>query len=429
MSDQPEIRAAPLEATGSKLEQQPCGICRRQFARYACPTCNLLYCSLTCFRSETHSQCSEGFYRKEIESGIKNESSRSAEERMKMLELLKRVEDQSLEDGMEILGGDEDDEDDEADDLAKRLDGIDLENATAADVLDALTPEQRERFAKLFKDPDSNLARQLLSSEALELERSRPWWESPMSSDPYLKPSMSQEMQPTERPPLMEIPQQLLSRRPSGPSLLYNICAVMLTYAYLIRHFSVSTLHQLLSSDSEEEAAAARHVVRQALPFISDRQSTLVHTGTKGVISSVWTGFGEGQVDAKTITVLLRDAAVLLAPRKVAPLAEASASPEEQILSRPSINCVLALSDLRAVFDPSLSGVGKRNAHVGMKLTFYAAHVLDYPIRPLQELVDELQAQARVIGRDDTQDSAEPSSAKAPAAVVASKPGKIEELS
>ena len=26
--------------------------CRRQFAKYTCPTCNIPYCSLTCFRSQ-----------------------------------------------------------------------------------------------------------------------------------------------------------------------------------------------------------------------------------------------------------------------------------------------------------------------------------------------------------------------------------------
>ncbi|KAH9013874.1 hypothetical protein EDB84DRAFT_1228143, partial [Lactarius hengduanensis] len=51
--------------------------CRRQFSRYTCPRCNLLYCSLSCFRAEGHSQCSEPFYRDQLASDIHTEPSTS----------------------------------------------------------------------------------------------------------------------------------------------------------------------------------------------------------------------------------------------------------------------------------------------------------------------------------------------------------------
>ncbi|KAI0297603.1 hypothetical protein B0F90DRAFT_1634051, partial [Multifurca ochricompacta] len=69
-----------------------CGRCRRQFSRYTCPRCNLLYCSLSCFRAEAHSQCTEPFYHDQLASDIHAEPSSSVAERKAMLDLLKRFE-------------------------------------------------------------------------------------------------------------------------------------------------------------------------------------------------------------------------------------------------------------------------------------------------------------------------------------------------
>ena len=79
------------------------------------------YCSLSCFRSESHGQCSETFYKKELESEIRTKPSASMEERRQMMEMLKKFEE---EDGQEdsLL----EDEDDGSDDLAKRLSNVDL---------------------------------------------------------------------------------------------------------------------------------------------------------------------------------------------------------------------------------------------------------------------------------------------------------------
>lgn len=31
--------------------------------KYSCPRCNILYCSVNCYKSEAHLQCSETFYK------------------------------------------------------------------------------------------------------------------------------------------------------------------------------------------------------------------------------------------------------------------------------------------------------------------------------------------------------------------------------
>ena len=73
---------------------------------------------------QSHSQCSETFYRKEVESDIRSEPSKTAQERLKMMELLKRFEEESIQDGPKSLNDDEDDP--EETDVAKRFKHVDL---------------------------------------------------------------------------------------------------------------------------------------------------------------------------------------------------------------------------------------------------------------------------------------------------------------
>ncbi|KAG7443578.1 uncharacterized protein BT62DRAFT_874863, partial [Guyanagaster necrorhizus] len=135
--------------------------CRRQLSKYTCPTCNLPYCSLTCFRSPAHGDCSETFYKNEIQRDVGADQNLKAEERIKMMEMLKRfeaMENKEDEDGV--------------DGLAERFEGIDLDNTD--ELWSRLTPAERTKFLNAVADPSSELARSLLASE--EYERS-PWWE------------------------------------------------------------------------------------------------------------------------------------------------------------------------------------------------------------------------------------------------------------
>lgn len=121
--------------------------CRRQISRYTCPSCNLSYCSLKCFRSEVcfpvhilptpnespkkpHSRCSEMFYRKEIETGIKSDTSKTEGDRDNMVELLKRIEEQSTSDEDGLFH--HSDEEHEEDNLAHRFSAIDISESPSA---------------------------------------------------------------------------------------------------------------------------------------------------------------------------------------------------------------------------------------------------------------------------------------------------------
>ncbi|KAF8757824.1 neurogenesis [Rhizoctonia solani] len=66
-----------------------------------------------CYRAEAHSACTETFYKAALVEEIKSEPARPTEEKQQMLELLKRFEEESIEE----------EGSDEEDDLALRLEG------------------------------------------------------------------------------------------------------------------------------------------------------------------------------------------------------------------------------------------------------------------------------------------------------------------
>jgi hypothetical protein len=78
-------------------------------------------------KRKAHTQCSEGFYKKEIESDIHSGPSKTAQERQQMMELLKKFEEEASSQTF-IPDGEEDDEEDEDDssDLARRFESVDL---------------------------------------------------------------------------------------------------------------------------------------------------------------------------------------------------------------------------------------------------------------------------------------------------------------
>ena len=40
-----------------------CPLCLKQPSKYTCPRCNTRYCSVDCYKSEKHRDCSEMFYK------------------------------------------------------------------------------------------------------------------------------------------------------------------------------------------------------------------------------------------------------------------------------------------------------------------------------------------------------------------------------
>ncbi|KAI0352088.1 hypothetical protein OH77DRAFT_1409888 [Trametes cingulata] len=418
-----ETQAEPIIASAAQTESVttvPCAICRRQFSRYTCPRCNIPYCSLVCFRSEKHANCSESFYRKEVELDVKSAPSASVEEKRRMMDLLKRFEEDSLDESPLLADSDNEDEDD-ADDLHRRLQNIDLDSASYEELWAALTPAEREKFLRAINDPNSELAQQLLASEELERERVDPWWEAPADAEPEDSSASSSgatARRHGSKPPIMSIPEPLIKQSSnnalSGPLLLYNICAVVITYAYIIRYFAISPLSSLSPADPDH--AEVRKSISQLVPFLTDRRSTLAHSSLSGVVTDLWSRFPTGHMNAQFFSLLLKDTALLLRPAHVTVISQrGSTLTAAELEAHPSANALRVLSDLAEFFSeaPAQSTVSRKDAstssskpkpnHIMHKLTFYAAYILGMPAPMLRVLADEATMRAKALEKEAKQ--------------------------
>jgi hypothetical protein len=201
--------------------------CKLRKAPYSCPSCNVHYCSLDCFRSESHADCSEAFYRKSLLQDVDSRASGDAEKR-EMLEMLKRLEDE------DPAGSDDDDD---FDGLADKLDGVDLgpdsfppcylsishtqkclpaDSIPSEQLLKMLSAREREDFLSHLQDPA--LATQLLGSVRMR----KPWWERTFGSeeDDYEpKPDFVAEQDIPALPPAV---------KEKAPTLKWNFVAALL---------------------------------------------------------------------------------------------------------------------------------------------------------------------------------------------------------
>ncbi|KAK1228466.1 hypothetical protein PQX77_008484 [Marasmius sp. AFHP31] len=322
--------------------------------------------------SQAHSDCSESFYKKEIANGIDTEPSKSAEERLKMLEILKRFEEDNLEDEGIF---DEEEEVDNNDDFEDRFQGIDIENAAYEDIWERLKEDERKRFIKAIDNPDSDLRRDFVLSE----EHCKPWWEGHLEGE-------SAELQKAAHPTPMRVPLTMVKATsiPTGPPLIYNFIA----YAFATRHLNASPLANGPERDAKE-------IVEQLVPFLTEKKSTILHTDLDGV----------GLISNRTMSILLRDAAHLIRSRPPIVLLSQSefGAPEPgyaDIESQPNRYLVCVLSDLQHIYATS--------KHITHKLLFYASHILSTPSAVFQSLAVDLEDRSKEFGRVGNEVNSEP---------------------
>ncbi|EJD07314.1 uncharacterized protein FOMMEDRAFT_137674, partial [Fomitiporia mediterranea MF3/22] len=308
-------------------------------------------------------------------------------------------------------GGGEDEEDEDGDDLAERLGSIDIESASASDIWNALTPEERKDFMNKFRDPTSTSAQEFLRSAGLEADIILPWWLAPdVPLDEDVRTSRTQKY--GERPKMEIIPDALLSRTSgphTGPPLLYNICAVFIAYAYVTRHLGISPLSALRD---EDEKSSARQLMRELAPFLVDKRSTTLFVSMDDVVTDSWQRLVGSQKTGRTsFVVLLRDAARLLAPRRVTVVESSITRSSSGLEETPQRDALLALSDLITLF--TIRGGVAKETPASHKLRFYAALIASLPAQLLAAFSAEVSARARSVeveGQQFVQASEDPSS-------------------
>ncbi|KAK9476569.1 hypothetical protein V1514DRAFT_336388 [Lipomyces japonicus] len=175
---------ASIELSATRLAESPriCEFCKRKYAKYSCPRCGLLYCSLDCYRSKDHRDCSSTFYhesrRAASASFVKDkESELTNDEKKKLLEIIHEYE---VEAELNPLGEytvlDDDDtpqadldtklehtntSDEESDteerrkDLESRMNDIDIESADFYDLWKRLTIREQADFIRLTQEHEN----------------------------------------------------------------------------------------------------------------------------------------------------------------------------------------------------------------------------------------------------------------------------------
>lgn len=191
--------------------------CFLREAKYHCPTCRLPYCSLACFRANVHRACSEPFAQQSARENLSKEDvSVDDAERRKTMELLWR-----LETGEGVLSDESSDA--EHDDGAEHGGDEDV-GSDADEMLARLSLADRQRFQSLLRDPSRAARMYFEGDEGVPL-----WW--------------------TERTTLdgtadfvRDVEKLAASNVAVRADLRYNVVAVLLAYAYALRHGQLARL-------------------------------------------------------------------------------------------------------------------------------------------------------------------------------------------
>ncbi|ORX39316.1 hypothetical protein BD324DRAFT_619238 [Kockovaella imperatae] len=285
-----------------------CGICRKKDSNYTCPRCNIAYCSLECFRAESHGQCSEPFYRSTIFSEIATDPKVDNDEKRKMMEMLKRFEDAQIE-GEEAFEQLKRQEEEYADDqLLSALKGVDLDTISSNDLLKILPESDREAFIALLQNPDSETTRRILDAAVAEDEDAPaqlPWWENGLrfgDEDPLDEGEYA-------IPPEM-VPAELLSSvRPpegTGRKLFYNVLAVCISYVHILLSYRITSLSPNSLAEGGVSGPEIKAEVSAFVPFLTDSKSTTRFETVRDAWSAVWDIIEQAGVEGTSTENLVR---------------------------------------------------------------------------------------------------------------------------
>lgn len=199
--------------------------CNNSTSKYCCPKCNKYYCSLSCYQSEKHVQCSESFYEECVEQEIKNRAvdKKSANEIAKALnELMYNGEE--TQDNHNVLDSDEE----VCPNLAERLASCNLDDTYS--VWNSLTNDEHEEFRSLVD-----------SGEIYKLvPKWKPWWEKVDKKNLVEEVSENDPKNSCEYPTIKNkiINIDILTSHNPASNVKYNIVNVLSAYTVTVRYFN-----------------------------------------------------------------------------------------------------------------------------------------------------------------------------------------------
>lgn len=286
----------PTPTSSSSLSTRLCNICYLKPASYSCPRCNVPFCSLACFRKKEHQECSAAFSSSAIRLAGSADPGGADGDRQGVADILARLESDEREARLRQEDGDEDTDDEDAadDNVAVRasITEDEVEAASTEQLLAMLSTKERETFLEAVKNVDSArmlmervdrkaarraqgqssqkersvlIRTQSLAEEAPPKSTSKlvwqtsPWFERPEAC-PYLTDRSSEHVAAyvASIGTIMAAGSTTVTSSPVN--LTYNLCTVLMAYAYVLRHFDLESLSQLLSHKPQTEEVMTRRV-------------------------------------------------------------------------------------------------------------------------------------------------------------------------
>lgn len=278
----------PATTSNSRVATRLCNICYAQPAAYNCPRCNIPFCSLLCFRRREHQECSAAFSSSEVGLAAGwSDLTAQDRERGKVADILHRLEEgekesrQREEDALQS-DSEEDDDLDESVRLRADVTAEQIESASDEALLAMLTPKERQRFLNALKSQQSaarfmerldRKAHQRMQQESQGTQqgtltttsiplneaiapkqrarmawKSTPWFERPEACPPISGRPKRQISAFTGALEKVLVARATLATSKDAPApvdLSYNLCTLVMAYAYTLRRMDITSLSGL----------------------------------------------------------------------------------------------------------------------------------------------------------------------------------------
>ncbi|CAH1401477.1 unnamed protein product [Nezara viridula] len=261
-----------------------CKLCLMKKAKYVCPRCGTPYCSVNCYKSEDHLDCSEAFYQEWIEGELKGNKV-SLDGKKKMMEILNRISNEDVTFDEEL---DSDDEE-SLPDLSERLAGIDINDSDK--VWGKLSVSEQAAFKELVKTGD-------ISSLIPAWE---PWWLQRINKPKLVELdkdffSEAELKDIKNKCPLHYKKIKLLSEitkiKPSH-CVSFDLINILGSYSLTVRYYNGNHF------DFPEEAAAIMHKLSKSLTYPQKFVSAEIALDAVGLEALTYNGIEVNEDDVK----------------------------------------------------------------------------------------------------------------------------------
>ncbi|CAO1635580.1 unnamed protein product [Sympodiomycopsis kandeliae] len=388
------IVLSPQPDSSTKGSSTTCLICHNAPSAYTCPTCNIPYCSLKCYKDENkHRGCLGQFQKrqeKEVrESVVEDEEEQEIEQdeqkqedKRKLLDMIKKwhiSQSNSNDDpGIDWNSLMQTEEDEDEDESGSEIDADDQDlklPSTEAELLGLLDEDQRRVFMEAVANQNQpqkaeqlwrKIARSGLKADQTTNEDSQsqgPWWASdkPESAQP---PKLDADFRAAVYT-LCESRSTSCSISPAF-GVIWNLIAVLLSYTYILTHLDIPTLHS-------EDEDISRQVFTQLVPFLTSSTSKILLSSPSEITMYIYTTLGDSHrsTNPTQLLVYLYDKAITL-------LSESKVQDDHQ----EEDNVLLALNDVHNLFT---------NVQIRKKIIFYASQYL--LLRKHNQLEDKVTGQ------------------------------------